>query len=279
MNWFKFDYLRKISIYITPNIPDTSTKSYKFSLFRTIFYVVLYTCVAWLVFIFIMSVTPLKDFIFVIDNQEIIEQRKKITDLQSKVEVLSNQLQSILSTNERMKFALKLAKKDSAKADDPIYDSLKNTINKKLEIGGNILFVFKKLFGEAISTQDEKRILFFQEPASGVITQNYNPEKGHIGIDFGLKIGSPVFASAGGIVVFSDYTTDDGYSIIINHDNDYVTIYKHCSYLLKKARSFVRQGEMIALSGNSGINTSGPHLHFEIWQKGKPINPIDIITK
>jgi murein DD-endopeptidase MepM/ murein hydrolase activator NlpD len=226
-----------------------------------------------------VSVTPIKDFIFVIDNQEIIEQRKKITDLQSKVEVLSNQLQSILSTNERMKFALKLAKKDSAKADDPIYDTLKNRINKKLEIGGNILLVFEKLFREINFSQDEKRILFFQEPASGVITQNYNPEKGHIGIDFGLKIGSPVYASAGGIVVFSDYTIDDGYCIIINHDNDYVTVYKHCSYLLKKARSFVRQGEMIALSGNSGKNTSGPHLHFEIWQKGKPINPSDIIIK
>jgi lipoprotein NlpD len=78
-------------------------------------------------------------------------------------------------------------------------------------------------------------------------------------------------------VVFSDYTFTDGYKIIINHSNDYISIYKHCSSLLKNERDFVLQGELIALSGNSGEISSGPHLHFEVWKNGKPVDPKNVI--
>lgn len=276
MKWFNWDFIRKTTFHITPNYPDSSTKNYKFSVLRLAVYTLIYTFIAWLVLIFILSVTPLKEFIFVLDNQELIEQKNKINELQSKVEVLTEQLQKIASTNERMKYALRLAKTDSINPSNPLYDTLKKTINKKLPVGGNIYRVFVDWLD---NFQQASNNLIFFEPVTGVITQNFKPERGHLGIDYGVVSGSPVYASSGGMVVFADYTAEDGFMIIINHDNGYITIYKHCSSLLKKQRDFVKQGELIALSGNSGKNSTGPHLHFEIWHKGKPINPEEILIK
>lgn len=276
MKWFNWDFIKKTTFYVTPNYPDSSTKSYKFSLVRITAYTFIYTFIAWLVLLFILSVTPLKEFIFVLDNQELVEQKAKINELQSQVEVLTLQLQKIASTNERMKYALKLAKTDSINSSNPIYDSLQKPIIKRLPVGGNIFLVITELLNKFIQSGNS---LIFMEPVTGLITQGFNPAKGHLGIDYGLPTGSPVYASNGGIIIFSGYTPEDGFMLIVNHDNDYITIYKHCSSLLKKQRDFVRQGELIALSGNSGKNTTGPHLHFEIWHKGKPINPEEILIK
>jgi len=276
MKWFNWDFIKKTTFYVTPNYPDSSTKSYKFSLVRITAYTLIYTFIAWLVLLFILSVTPLKEFIFVLDNQELVEQKAKINELQSQVEVLTLQLQKIASTNERMKYALKLAKTDSINSSNPIYDSLQRPIIKRLPVGGNIFLVITEFINKLIQSTNST---IFMEPVTGIITQGFNPEKGHFGIDYGLPTGSPVYASNGGIIIFSGYTPEDGFMLIINHDDDYITIYKHCSSLLKKQRDFVRQGELIALSGNSGKNSTGPHLHFEIWYKGKPINPEEILIK
>ena len=98
-----------------------------------------------------------------------------------------------------------------------------------------------------------------------------------MGLDFSVKSGAPVYASESGMVIFADFTAGDGYKIIIQHDGGYISVYKHCSVLMKKERDIVSRGELIALSGNSGENTSGAHLHFEIWKDGKPLNPKEIL--
>jgi murein DD-endopeptidase MepM/ murein hydrolase activator NlpD len=98
-----------------------------------------------------------------------------------------------------------------------------------------------------------------------------------MGLDYVVKAGTPVYATAGGFVIFSGYTIDDGYTIIISHNEEFISIYKHCSSLIKKQRERVEQGELIAISGNSGKLTTGPHLHFEIWENGKPVDPEKII--
>jgi murein DD-endopeptidase MepM/ murein hydrolase activator NlpD len=94
-----------------------------------------------------------------------------------------------------------------------------------------------------------------------------------MGLDFVVKEETPVYAAAGGYVIFADYTVNDGYMIILNHINGYISVYKHCSSLVKRVRENVEQGELIALSGNTGRKTTGPHLHFEIWKNGKPVDP------
>ncbi len=110
-------------------------------------------------------------------------------------------------------------------------------------------------------------------PVEGYTTRGYEPAKGHVGLDIAGKVGSLVCAAADGYVVFSGWTHDDGYQIILSHNNGFLTFYKHNEALLKPANVFVKRGEAIALLGSSGQTSSGPHLHFEIWKDGKPVDP------
>ena len=98
-----------------------------------------------------------------------------------------------------------------------------------------------------------------------------------MGLDFAVRTGTSILASAAGYVVFAGFTADDGYMIILVHSDGYITVYKHCSGLTKKLRDSVLQGETIALSGNTGLATTGPHLHFEIWKNGQVIDPKDLL--
>lgn len=279
MKRLNFDYLKKSSIYFTPNFPETSTTRYKLSLLRVAGYISLYTIFSWLIIIFILAVTPLKDFLFVVDNQELVAQKDQITELQKKVVTLTKNLQMVVDANEKMKYAIMLADKDSVKPSDKIYDTLKKPIKKKIQIGGNIFAAVKNLFENIFQSENKPEKIIFQEPANGYISKAFDPASGHLGVDYGMRTGTPIYASSGGFVLFSDYTINDGNTIIIEHESRYVTVYKHCSSLLKKAREFVKQGELIALSGNSGKNTTGPHLHFEIWHDGKPVDPNKLILK
>lgn len=115
--------------------------------------------------------------------------------------------------------------------------------------------------------------LLFTPPVTGEISAGFTPEDNHLGIDIIAPRNTPVKAAMDGFVVFSDWTLETGNSIALLHDNHVVTFYKHNSMLLKKAGQFVRAGEAIAIIGNTGTMTSGPHLHFEIWHKGKAVDP------
>ncbi|MBI5464795.1 MAG: M23 family metallopeptidase [Ignavibacteriales bacterium] len=110
-------------------------------------------------------------------------------------------------------------------------------------------------------------------PAEGYVTRQFQPEQNHTGIDIAGKIGASVVAAADGRVVFSGWTQDYGYVMIISHANGFTTAYKHNQLLTKGVNMFVKRGEMIAALGNTGVITSGPHLHFEIWKDGVPVNP------
>jgi murein DD-endopeptidase MepM/ murein hydrolase activator NlpD len=279
MNWFDWKKFRNSSIYVTHNLPETPTERYKISMLRVAGYIAIYTFFSWMVLILILGITPLKDFLFVLDEQEFKIQAEKAEDLQKKVEILTAQLQKIASSNEKMKYAMKLAQQDSTDSTNNIYKKLKKPINTKLELGGNILTAFNLLIEKIFADSSKYSSLHFLQPVNGFISQEFLPDKGHFGIDFGTKKGSPVYASAGGLVIFADYTPENGNTIIIEHEQNYITIYQHCASLLKKVRDIVKQGEPIAFSGNSGKNTTGPHLHFEMWQNGKPVNPEKFLIK
>lgn len=273
MKWFNLDTIKNSSFYFTPNLPVIATKRYKFSLMRGIGYILLYTLASWLVLILILSITPLKDVLFVVDNTELNIQTEKVEKLQNRVILLTQQLQEMESLNARIKYAIKLAEKDTIGPKNPLYDTLKKAVNRKVKIEGNVFGVFNFLIEKYFQSEKKENKLFFFEPAQGMVIQQFDEQKGHLGIDYGVRKNNPVFASAGGIVTFADYTIDSGYTIMIQHDQNYISVYEHCSSLIVKARDVVKQGEIIALSGNSGKNTTGPHLHFEIWENGKPIDP------
>lgn len=120
--------------------------------------------------------------------------------------------------------------------------------------------------------------LFFMPPVSGEVTSRFDFQKNHYGIDIAAPKNTAVKSAADGVVISAGYTVETGYSIAIQHPNNVVTMYKHNSVLLKQTGSAVKAGEAIAIIGNSGENTSGPHLHFELWYKGRAMDPSDYIN-
>ncbi len=110
-------------------------------------------------------------------------------------------------------------------------------------------------------------------PTEGFITRTFDAAKQHFGIDIAGKTGTTVCAAADGHVIFAGWTVDDGNMVIIAHSNGYVTFYKHNQTLLTGNNVFIKRGEPIALLGNSGRTSLGPHLHFELWYDGLPRDP------
>ena len=269
------DKIKNSSVYITPNFPVLETRRYKFSLMNLLMIVSAYTFFIAVIIITILALTPAKDLIFVFENEKLVDQVQKVKKLEGEVYFLSGQLEKLSSTNEKLKYAMILAATDSLDSTSAIYDSLKKTGHPEVDAGGNILAPIKKLFFD--DETEYKDTVYFLTPVDGVIVNRFNPATGHFGIDFGIKENTPIYASLGGIVTFAGYTPDNGYVMIIDEGTGYLTMYKHCSSLLKKERDNVNQGELIALSGNSGYKTTGPHLHFEIWHNGKAVNPQEYI--
>lgn len=117
----------------------------------------------------------------------------------------------------------------------------------------------------------QNKILF--QPVLGEITQKFNYKENHFAIDIAIDTGTPVKAISDGRVVLSEWTMETGHVIIVDHGDMLLSVYKHNSSLVKKQNELVAAGEVIALSGNQGTLTTGPHLHFELWKNGAPIDP------
>lgn len=120
--------------------------------------------------------------------------------------------------------------------------------------------------------------LYFTPPIEGQIIRGIKPNENHFGIDIVAPKNTPIKTALDGYVVSADFTVETGNTIVVQHPHGVVTSYKHCSSLLKKQGAFVRAGEAIAIIGNTGTLTSGPHLHFEMWHNGKCVDPTEYIS-
>tara|TARA_B100000524_G_scaffold312661_1_gene189679 strand:- start:1650 stop:2519 length:870 start_codon:yes stop_codon:yes gene_type:complete len=118
----------------------------------------------------------------------------------------------------------------------------------------------------------------FFTPIKGEITQAFNANDNHYAIDISADIGTPVKSILDGKIIFSEWSIETGYVIIIDHGDNIISVYKHNSKLLKSQNDFVQAGEVIAESGNDGSLSTGPHLHFELWKYGTPINPQPLLN-
>ena len=130
----------------------------------------------------------------------------------------------------------------------------------------------------SLSRSSELLEVFFFSPITGLISRKYNLREDHFGVDVVSKKNEPVMSVASGTVILSSWTQDSGYVIAIQHSSDLISIYKHNAELLKKTGNFVNGGEVIAIIGNTGELTDGPHLHFELWYKGNTVDPEDFVT-
>jgi len=114
-------------------------------------------------------------------------------------------------------------------------------------------------------------------PVKGTISGDYDPRQKHFAVDVVTTKDAPIKAAADGTVIFAEWTAETGYVMILKHNNDVLTVYKHNASLSKEQGDLVKAGEVIATAGNTGELTTGPHLHFEIWREGYPVNPTDFI--
>jgi murein DD-endopeptidase MepM/ murein hydrolase activator NlpD len=132
----------------------------------------------------------------------------------------------------------------------------------------------------SISVESKKitKYFLFYPPLQGIISDPYSLKNNHFAVDIVAKKGTKVKSVLGGSVIISDWNPETGYVIGIQHANNYLSFYKHCSRLLKKTGDVVSVGEYIAVIGNSGELSTGPHLHLELWQNGVPLNPEDYIS-
>lgn len=142
-------------------------------------------------------------------------------------------------------------------------------IRSQFEKGGSRLSDADK---SAISTNH------FFAPVKGMITKKYNPQQLHYGIDVVAGEEAAIKSIKNGTVILASWTDDTGHVIGIQHSDNIISVYKHCSLLNKKIGDRVETGEVIAIIGNSGEYTTGPHLHFELWHQGTPLNPEDFIV-
>lgn len=117
----------------------------------------------------------------------------------------------------------------------------------------------------------------FFTPLRGIVTSKFDPASKHYGVDIVSVQNEAIKACLDGVVIFTGWTLETGYTITIQHANDLISVYKHNSALLKDQGSFVKAGDAIAIIGSSGEYSTGPHLHFELWYNGVPVDPTDFI--
>jgi murein DD-endopeptidase MepM/ murein hydrolase activator NlpD len=126
--------------------------------------------------------------------------------------------------------------------------------------------------------QSDLQSFFLFPPISGIVMSKYNSRLDHFGIDVVSQANEPIRSVSDGTVTMSSWTQDAGYVLAIQHRNNLISIYKHNSALLQKVGDYVKAGDVVSIIGNTGELTNGPHLHFELWHDGMPINPEEFVS-
>ena len=118
----------------------------------------------------------------------------------------------------------------------------------------------------------------FFTPVKGLITESFNITEDHYGVDIVTKQDETIKTTLDGTIIFTGFSASDGNVVQVQHSNNLISIYKHCSAFLKTTGDRVKSGEAIAVVGNTGEKSRGPHLHFELWFNGSPINPQEFVA-
>lgn len=222
----------------------------------------------------IIAFTPLRNYLPGYMNSEIraqvVENALRVDSLQQLVD-----RQNLYIVNIRDIFSGKI-KADTVQSIDSLTTIREDSLMKRTQREDE----FRKQYEDAekynlttITDRPDVNGLIFYRPTRGMISAPFDAEKKHYGTDIAANPGESVLATLDGTVILSTYTAETGYLIQVQHNQNLVSVYKHCGSLLKREGDSVKGGEAIALVGNTGQLTTGPHLHFELWQKGRAVNP------
>jgi len=226
----------------------------------------------------LIAFTSLKEYIPGYDSTELRTKAvKNIETLDSLTQVIySNQgfINSIggVITGETLKEEIIIEKIDVEK----VFNNKNLKTNKEDSILRKIVEKEDKF--NALDSAVKKVDFVLFSPVVGKVTSGFDFGTKHFGIDVALPLKTPVKAVAGGTVVFAEWTVQTGFVIILEHTFGLTSIYKHNDSGIIKQGDLIEPGQVIAFSGNTGELTSGPHLHFELWREGNPINPLDYIN-
>jgi len=224
---------------------------------------------------YIIAFTPLREFI---PGYASTQLKKDATELALKSDSLSHALKKneayIQSIKKVLTGDLEYAKfnKDSimATTSEPVSDEELQPTKADLKLREEVEREDKyNLFEKAkpkVST-----VLF--PPVKGMITEKFNPQKKHYAVDIALAKNTPIKSILSGKVIFADWTSNTGNVVIIRHNNGFISVYKHAASLTVAQGDAVRTGEVIALAGSTGQESTGVHLHFELWKDGYSIDP------
>ncbi len=227
----------------------------------------------------IIAFTPLREYI---PGYSSVALRKKATILIYK----TDSLQQIIAINEQYLASIKKVltgdvntvdfNKDSIiKAAEKENYEIDLTPSKEDSLLREMVLLEDKY--NPLATNYEVSFVLFP-PVKGTISQKFNLKDKHFAIDIVTAKDAPVKATADGTVIFSEWTSETGFVIIIDHSNNFLSVYKHNALLTKEQGELVKAGQVIAQVGNTGEYSTGPHLHFELWSDGYPINPSNFIN-
>lgn len=217
----------------------------------------LFSILTYLILVF----TPLK---LLIPGYGDISNNKVYMDLNKKIEVLEKDINSQRIYTEGIK---KMLNPSDLKAND---------INENDSLNRNYSIMSGKKHN--LSNNLSLEHYYFCSPLNGEISAEFDISNKHYGIDIVASKDSPVKSILGGVVINADWSTNTGNTISIQHNDNMVSVYKHNSVLLKKIGDKVSSCEAVAIIGNTGKLTSGPHVHFELWKNGIAVNPSEYIS-
>lgn len=227
--------------------------------------------------------TPLHDYILPSEKHVGVMDKEEILKLTNQIEVLENRskandlyiknLRIILAgevpipeidTTQNPITSVDLSKVDLAPTEDDL------ELRKEVEQ--------EEIFSVAGSQDNQESGNLLFTPLKGIMTSGYSTEDNHLAIDIAAQQGEAIKSVASGTVIFTDWTPETGYVAVIQHQQGMISVYKHALTVYKKMGDVVKKGEVIAAVGNTGELTTGPHLHFELWIDGTPVDPQQYIV-
>jgi murein DD-endopeptidase MepM/ murein hydrolase activator NlpD len=227
----------------------------------------------------IIAFTPLREYIPGYSSTKLKKQATELT-------FRTDSLQQVIIMNERYYESIKKVLQGEVSKVDFNKDSIIQAV--KLEASEVDLRPIPEdsLLREKVDKEDKYNLFESAKsgtnfvlfpPVYGTISEPFNLKEKHYAVDLAVAKNTPIKATADGSVIFAEWTAQTGYVIILEHSQNLLSVYKHNGSLTKTQGDLVKAGEVIAISGNTGDFTTGPHLHFELWNNGYPINPTNFI--
>jgi len=210
------------------------------------------------------------------------ESRRQLLELYAKVDSLEQSVMAKQMFIQRIQYVLN---GDTTQTMEDFSTQVRNDKDAEAEqidlekiapIDSQFRAEFEGLNLSHVSVQNSE-LPFLFPPIDGFVSQSFNIRSEHLGVDVVSKPNEPVKNVADGTVIFADWTREFGFVLAIQHSGNLTSVYKHNAKLLKKVGNFVSEGEIISIIGNSGELTDGPHLHFELWHQGNPLNPEEFV--